>query len=87
MMQEEKLYDECLDNIREKILILLAQHEELDAGQVSRFLGAGTEFSSFHLEELRKSGMVTECSSSGNRVSWKIAQHGQGYLVHHGMLS
>lgn len=86
-MQEEKFHDECLDNIREKILILLSQHEELDAGQVSRFLGAGTEFSSFHLEELRKSGMVTECNSSGSHVSWRIAQDGRDYLIHHGMLS
>ena len=86
-MQEEKSYDECLDNIKEKILILLSQHEVLEPEQISRFLRVGVEFSLFHLEGLEKSGMVMERNSSEGCASWKISQDGLGYLTHHGMLA
>lgn len=86
-MQEEKYYDECLDNIREKILILLSQHEALEAEQVSRFLKAGVEFSLFHLEELKRAGMVTDCRSPGTPASWELLQGGRAYLAHHGLVS
>lgn len=86
-MQEEKFHDEYLDNIREKILILLAQHEKLEPEQISRFLRSGVEFALFHLEELKKSNMVMDYSSSENSASWKIIQDGRAYLIHHSLLA
>lgn len=87
MIQEEKPYDEYLDNIKEKILVLLSQHEELEPEQISRLLGVGVEFSLFHLEDLKKSNMVTDDHSSEGPTCWRIIQDGRAYLVHHGMLS
>ena len=86
-MQKEKTDDEYLDNIKEKILILLAQHEELEPEQISKFLGIGVQFSLFHLEDLKKSNMVTDRHSSESPTCWVIIQDGRAYLVRHGLLS
>lgn len=86
-MQEEKSHDEYLDNIREKILILLAQHEKLEPEQISRLLRTGVGFSLFHLEELKKSNMVMDCSSSESTACWGLLQDGRAYLMRHGLIS
>ena len=87
MMQKENADDEYLDNIKEKILILLSQHEKLEPEQISRLLGIGVQFSLFHLEGLKESNMVTDRHPSGDQSYWEIIQDGRAYLIHHGMLS
>lgn len=86
-MQEKMPHDACLDNIREKILILLVQHERLQPEQLSGILKASVEFSLFHLEELKRAGMVTDCRSPGISASWELLQDGRAYLAHHGLVS
>ncbi len=85
-MQEELPHDACLDNVQEKILILLAQHDRLDAGQISSLMRTGVRFSLLHLGELKKAGMVKDCEPGGDTASWKLLQAGQAYLAHHGMI-
>lgn len=85
-MQKEKSDDEYLDNIKEKILILLSQHEKLEPEQISRLLGTGIQLALFHLEGLKESNMVMDYHSSGNPDHWGIIQNGRAYLIHHGML-
>lgn len=77
---------EYLDNIKEKILVLLAQHERLEPEQISAILKLGVKFSLFHLEELKKSSLVRDCTSSGEPATWELSQAGRAYLVHHGLL-
>lgn len=86
-MQKEISHDEYLDNIKEKILILLAQHEELESEQISGILGIGVQFSLFHLEDLKKSNMVMDYHSLESPTYWGIIQDGRAYLDHHGLLS
>lgn len=87
IMQIENSHNEYLDNVKEKILILLSQHEELEPEEISRLLGIGVQFSLFHLEDLKKSNMTMDYHSSERPTYWKIIQDGRAYLVHHGMLS
>lgn len=87
VVQKVELYDVCLDNIKEKILVLLLQHEKLEPVQLSKLLGIGTQFSLFHLKDLKKSNMVIDYHSDGSSPYWGITQYGQAYLFHHGMLS
>ncbi|HEU0234262.1 MAG TPA: hypothetical protein VFQ94_03930 [Gallionella sp.] len=86
-MQNEEPHNEYLDNIKEKILILLVQHERLEPAQISKLIGAGVQLALFHLEDLKKSNMVMDYPSAENPASWGIIQNGRAYLVHHGLLS
>ena len=86
-MQNEESHNEYLDNIKEKILILLVQHERLEPAQISTLLGAGVQLTLFHLEDLKKSNMVMDYPSVESPTSWGIIQEGRAYLVHHGLLS
>jgi len=86
-MQEEMPHDACLDNIREKILILLAQHEKMEPEQIAGILKTSVDFSLFHLEELKRIGMVTDRPASGAPASWELLQDGRAYLAHHGLVS
>jgi len=86
-MQNEESYNEYLDNIKEKILILLLQHERLEPAQISTLLGAGVQLTLFHLEDLKKSDMVMDYHSSESPTSWGIIQEGRAYLVRHDLLS
>ncbi|HEU0282223.1 MAG TPA: hypothetical protein VFQ99_00405, partial [Gallionella sp.] len=76
-----------LDNIQEKVLVLLLQHEKLEPEQLSRLLGIGVQFSLFHLKDLKKSNMAIDYHSDKSPTCWGITQDGRAYLVHHGMLS
>lgn len=86
-MQNEESHNEYLDNIKEKILILLVQHERLEPAQISALLGAGVQLTLFHLEDLKKSSMVMDYPSAENPASWGIIQDGRAYLVRHDLLS
>ncbi len=85
-MQTQNSQNEYVDNDKEKILILLSQHEELEPDEISRLLGIGVQFSLFHLEDLKKSNMTMDYLSSERPTDWNIIQYGRAYLVHHGML-
>ena len=85
-MQNEESHNEYLDNIKEKILILLLQNERLEPGQISKLIGAGVQLTLFHLEDLKKSNMVMDYHLFESTTSWGIIQDGRTYLVHHGLL-
>lgn len=85
-MQTEESFENYLDNIKERILILLSQHEELEPAQISRLLGTGIEFSLFHLESLKKHHMVMDCNSQNGLTCWRINQVGLDYLANNGLL-
>ena len=67
--------------------MLLTQHEELQAEQISRQLNIGSQLVTFHLEELKDSEMVNDYYAVGSPVYWGIIQGGRAYLVRHGLLA
>ena len=83
----EKVHGSRLEEIREKILVLLSQHEELEAEQISRLLNIGVQLAKFHLEELLKSEMVKDYWAIDSPVYYGLIQGGRAYLVSHGLLA
>ena len=83
----EKSHGSHLEEIKEKILVALTQHEELEAGQISRLLNIGSQLATFHLEELKNLDMINDYYAVDSPVFWGIAQGGRAYLVRHGLLA
>ena len=87
VIQKEKSHSGRLEEVKEKILVALTQHEELEAAQISRMLNIGSQLATFHLEELKNSDMVNDYYAIGSPVFWGIIQGGRAYLVRHGLLA
>lgn len=87
IVEKESSRGKRLEEIKEKILMLLTQHEELEAEQISRQLNIGSQLAIFHLEELKDSEMVNDYYAMGSPVCWGIIQGGRAYLVRHGLLA
>jgi len=83
----EQSHGSRLEEVKEKILVALTQHEELEAGQISRLLNIGSQLATFHLEELKNSDMVNDYYAVDSPVYWGIVQGGRAYLVRHGLLA
>ena len=88
VIQKEKSHVEHLEEVREKILVFVANNQKTIDQQVAKAVGIGATVAIFHLEELRKSKMVSDSYISGSAYSgsdgrreWSIAQAGRGYLV------
>jgi predicted nuclease with TOPRIM domain len=82
-----------LEEIREKILILVSQHEKITDAQVARAVGVGEQLATFHLNELEKADFVLSSFIMGDdwtgersRNEWYITQNGRSYLVRRGLL-
>lgn len=86
-MLTEKSHSDRLEEVKEKILVVLTQHEELEAGQISSLLNIGSQLATFHLEELKTSNMVNDYYAMGSPVFWGLIQGGRAYLVRHGLLA
>lgn len=83
-----------LEEIREKILVAVAGQDEIDEQAVSQITGASQLVCTFHLEELKKSRMVSashyagsDWSGTSGRTTWSVAQAGRAYLVGHGLVA
>jgi len=83
----EQSHGSRLEGVKEKILVALTQHEELEAAQISRMLGIGSQLATFHLEELKSSDMVNDYYAVDSPVFWGIIQGGRAYLVRHSLLA
>ena len=82
-----------LEDMKEKILVALATHEELSEEAMAMLLSAGKQVLAFHLEELRKRNFVyashtmgSEWSGDPPRTDWSIQHAGREYLIRRGML-
>lgn len=87
IIQQEKSHGDHLDEVQEKILILLSRHEELEEEQISRELHISIQLAKFHLEELDDADLAMPRFSAYGMPTWGIIQKGRAYLVHHGLLS
>ena len=83
----EKIHGSPLEEIREKILIALTQHETLETEEVSGLLNIGKQLAAFHLEELKKADMVNDYFGFDMPTCWGIVQGGRAYLVSRGLLA
>jgi len=80
-----------LDEPQEGILLILAQHEELEEGNLASLVGASKQLVAYHVEELRKRTFAYASHTVGSdwnapRRDWSIQQAGREYLVRRGML-
>ena len=82
-----------LEEVREKILILISQNKKITDAQVAQAVGVGEQLATFHLKELEKEDFVhasytmgSEWAGIRSRTEWYITQAGRSYLVTHGLL-
>jgi len=82
-----------LEELREKILILVSQHENITDAQVARAVSISEQLATFHLKELEKMEFVhcsytmgSDWTGERSRTEWYIMQPGRSYLVSHGLL-
>jgi predicted transcriptional regulator len=90
----EKSHSERLEEVKEKILVFVAHNEDSVDQRIAQAVGVGVAVASFHLEELRKTKMVSnshitgsDWSGSAARTEWAIAHAGRGYLITHGLIA
>ena len=92
---EEKLVErhgQRLDEIKEKILCFLAQHEEISEPHITRDLGLGEPLTKFHLDDLKTAKLIniTALMAMTGRPrppTWRLTQEGRRYLATHGLLA
>ena len=83
-----------LDEVQEKILLALTQHDELEENHLASVVRINKQLAAYHVEELRKRNFVyanytagSEWSGDGPQTHWSIQHAGREYLLRRGMLS
>ena len=82
-----------LEEIRERILIAVAEHSGIEDNELAKRLSIGTDVVAFHLEELREPKFVKAVYIMGSvwdnipsKTEWSIDHLGRKYLVHHKLI-
>lgn len=87
---EDKLVERraqpLLEEVREKILLLLAKRNGSTITEISKSLNIEAQLGTFHLNELLTIKFVHHPAPYGSSPRWSIAQEGRRYLVNHGLL-
>ncbi len=90
VIQNERLHDQHLEELREKILVLVAQTERLYDAQIAELAGVTKQLATLHLHELRDAKFVRSVfgldDNSYEVDTWFVEQPGRKYLSHHGLL-
>ena len=77
-----------LEEVREKILVLLAERDGIADQQIAQALGIGPQVAAFHLQELQSASMVRCTLRVGQRFTpWHVSQEGRRYLVSNGLIA
>ena len=77
-----------LEEVREKILVLLSQSDGLADQEVAHVVGVGSQVASFHLQELQTAGMIRCTLRVGQRSTpWHLSHEGRRYLVTNGLVA
>ena len=77
-----------LEEVREKILVLLAAQDGIADQQIAQALGIGPHVASFHLQELQSANMVRCTLRVGQRITpWHVSHEGRRYLVSNGLVA
>lgn len=76
-----------LDEIKEKILMLLATQDDYE-GNMARALNIGQQVAAFHLEDLAEMEFIyRSLSMTGEVFPWRLIQEGRRYLITHGLIA
>lgn len=76
-----------LDEIKEKILVLIAD-QEIYTQNIMQELGVGEQVAVFHLEELEEAGLIgRSISMMGEEFPWYLQQEARRYLVSHSLIA
>lgn len=76
-----------LDEIKEKILVLIASRD-MYTRNISQELGVGEQVAVFHLEELEEAGFIgRSLSMMGEEFPWYLQQEARRYLVARGLIA
>ncbi|NTW64650.1 MAG: hypothetical protein HGA46_11405, partial [Chlorobiaceae bacterium] len=83
----------ALEEVREKILLLVSQNENITDAQVAGAVGVGVQVATFHLMELEKIKFIQSSHIAGSdwareksRTEWYVMQPGRSYLVSHSLI-
>ena len=88
IIQKEKSHGEALNEVKEKILTLLAVQDGIADHDVAQSLNINGQLATFHLQELESNHFARRTLRVGARVTpWHITQEGRRYLVTHGLIS
>jgi predicted transcriptional regulator len=83
----EKPHGDRLDEVKEKILVLLASQDSFE-DNIAQTLGIGSQVAKFHLQDLSEMEFIyRSLSMSGQRFPWQLDQEGRRYLAEHGLLA
>jgi Fic family protein len=82
-----------LEEVRERILLLVSQHENITSAQAAGAVGVGEQLATFHLTELEKMKFIQSSHIAGSdwareksRTEWYVMQPGRSYLVNHSLI-
>ena len=82
----EKIHGDRLDDVKEKILVLLASQDNFE-NNIAQALGIGPQVAQFHLQDLSEMQFIYKSlSMTGQQFPWQLAQEGRRYLAKHGLL-
>jgi len=84
---EQSSHDGLLDEIKVKILIFLAHHEEVYVHDVAKNLEIGLQAAQFHLDELIENEFVSYSLVMGEQTTYYLDHGGRKYLVENGLIS
>jgi predicted HTH transcriptional regulator len=94
VIQTEKSHGSRLDEVREKILLTVAQNEDATTQKIAQISGVTELIAEFHLEELRKPKMVSASYTAGFSLTgdsgssnWSVSQLGLSYLINHELIA
>ena len=87
-IQKEKSQSDRLEEVREKLLQLLAsQTRRITASQAAQALKIGEQLATYHLTEMEKNHLVSAAHFYDDHpTDYSIAQSGRAYLVAHELL-
>lgn len=86
----EESHVERLDELREKILVIVSQNERLHDAEIADIAGVSKQLATLHLHELRSASLVRSSfgldEDSYEVTVWFLEQLGRKYLDSHGLL-
>lgn len=83
----EKSHSDHLEEVKEKILALLASQDAFE-NNIVQTLGISAQVAKFHLQDLSEMEFIyRSLSMTGQQFPWKLAQEGRRYLAKHGLLA
>lgn len=83
----EKSHSDHLDEVKEKILALLASQDTYE-NNIAQTVGISAQVAKFHLHDLSEMEFIYKSlSMTGQQFPWQIAQEGRRYLAKHALLA